>query len=184
LTQDGVIGLMKAMTRFDPSRGVPFPIFAKPYIRGAIFDSSELTRDLARRQQEINGKVRHAEAELTKTLHRNPTIEEVAEKTELTIEQIKNAIDAMCVAFAGALPDAEDLPVASWVESAQADAKILVQEAVSQLDEREALVIIYYYLEGRSPQEIAERLGLTASNVTKIRQRALVKLRRFLRGKG
>ena len=186
LKQEGVIGLIGAATKFDPSRRVAFKTFAKPYILGAIFDSSELTRDLARRQQEISRRVREAEAELTKTLQRNPTIEEVAEKTELTIEQIGNAIDAMSVAFAEALPDTEDLSVANRVEAAQAEAKILVQEAISQLNEREARIIIYYYLEDQSPREIASRLALTENNVTKIRQRALHRLRELLSvtGKG
>src|SRR5882724_3102938 len=84
LRQEGVIGLIKAIARFDPRRGVPFRSFTKPHICGAIFDSSELTRDMARRQEEIYRKLRQTEAELTQTLQRNPTMEEVAEKAELT----------------------------------------------------------------------------------------------------
>jgi RNA polymerase sigma factor (sigma-70 family) len=180
LKQDGVIGLMKAVTKFDPSRGVAFKTFAKSYIIGAILDSSELTRELSRRQDETRRRVRRAEAELTTTLQRNPTIEEVAAKTGLVIEQIENAIDAMGIAFAGALPDAEDCSDIYRLEAAQTEATILVQDAISQLNEREARIIIYYYLEDQSSREIADRLGLTASNVTKIRQRALHKLRELL----
>ena len=58
---------------------------------------------MARRQEEIYRKVRRAEDELTKMLQRNPTIEEVAEKAGLTIEQILNAIDARGVAFAACI---------------------------------------------------------------------------------
>src|SRR6185295_14111566 len=58
LRQDGVIGLIKAVARFDPDQGVPFRAFAKSYIYGAIFDSSDLTRNMARRQEEIYRKVR------------------------------------------------------------------------------------------------------------------------------
>jgi len=183
LKHDGVIGLMKAVKKFDVGRHVSFKTFAKPYILGAIFDSSDLTRDLARRQEEICRRVREAEAELTKTLQRNPTIEEVARKTGLAIEQIENAIDAMGIAFAGPLPDAQDRPPSNRVEAAQAETTILVQDAISKLNKREALVIICYYLEDQSAQEIADRLGLTPSNVTKIRQRALHKLRELLSDK-
>ena len=180
LKQDGVMGLMKAIERFDPGRGVEFKYFARRYIRGSIFDGSELTRDLARQQEEICRKIKRAETELIKTLQRNPTIEEVAEKIELTVEQIRNAIDAMGIAFAGALPDSEDHPSATPFEAAQPETTILVRDALSQLGEREALILSYYYLEEQSPQEIASRLRLTVSNVTKIRQRAIIKLRKRL----
>lgn len=180
LRQDGVMGLMKAIERFDPKRGVAFKYFASPYIRGSIFDSSDLTRNMARQQEEICRKIKRADAELTKTLHRNPTIEEVAKKTDLTVEKIQDAIDAMGIAFAGAFPDSEDQSPSSRIQPAQSETKALVQDALSHLDEREALILIYYYLEDHTPQEIAKRLELTASNVTKIRQRAINKLRELL----
>ena len=174
LRQDGVMGLMKAIERFDPGRGVAFKYFARRYIRGAILDSPELTRDMARQQEEIWRKIKRAEAELTKTLQRNPTIEEVAEEIELTVEQIRNAIDAMGIAFAGALPDSEDESVS---EAAQPETTVMIRDALSQLNKREALIVTCYYLEDQSAQEIAEKLGLTITNVTKIRQRAIIKLR-------
>src|SRR5262245_886620 len=180
LRQDGVIGLIKAVRRFDPHRGVEFRVFAKRYIRGEIFDSSELTRDLARRQQEIHRKVRLAEQVLTSTLQRNPTIEEVAEEAELTIEQIRNAIDAMDVAFAGELPANYQSPAFEGFEDANQEMKILIEDALSRLSEREQSIVIYYYWEGASHDEIARRLRLTASNVAKIRQRAIVKLSKQL----
>jgi len=179
LRQDGVMGLMKAIERFDPNRGAEFKYFARPYIRGAIFDGSELTRDMARQQEEICRKIKRVEAELIKRLQRNPTIEEVAEKTGITVEKIRNANDAMGIAFAGAFPDSEDHS-SHLIKAAQPETTILVRDALSQLNEREALVLSYYYLDEQSPQEIAERLGLTVSNVTKIRQRAIIKLRKRL----
>lgn len=178
LRQDGTIGLIKAIGRFDPSQGVPFKAFAKPYIRGAIFDSHELTRDLARRQEEICRKIRRIEDDLTKALQRNPTIEEVAEKTELTIEQIQNAIDARGVAYAGEFPDAEDIQTSHLIEIPQPERTIFVLEALSHLSEREKEIICLYYWEDQPPEEIGQKFGLTASNVTKIRQRAIKKLRK------
>jgi RNA polymerase sigma factor (sigma-70 family) len=180
LMQDGAIGLMKAIERFDSGRGVAFKYFAGSYIRGAILDSSELTHDLARQQEEICRKIKRADAELTNTLKRNPTSEEVAEKTGLSVEKIQAAIDEMGIAFAGAFPDSEDWSAENRVEAAQAETTILIQDALSQLNEREASIVVYYYLEDQTAQEIAERLGLTVSNVTKIRQRAITKLRKLL----
>ena len=177
LKQDGVIGLMRAIERFDPSRGLKFKYFATPYIRGAIFDSSDLTHDLARRQEEIYRKMRRAEGDLTNALQRNPTIEEVAERTELTIEQIQKAIDAMGVAFAGELPDSDIGPAPGLVETPQPDSAIMLLEAISYLSAREQEIIRRYYWEDQPHEEIAQRLELAVSNVIKIRQRAIGKLR-------
>lgn len=180
LKQEGVIGLMKAVERFDPSQGVKFKAFARTFIRGAIFDSSEFTRDLARRQKEIYRIIRQVEVELAKTLHRTPTIEEVAEKTGLTIQQIQNAIDAVGVASAGELPDPEGAPASRMAETPHPERTIMLLEALSQLGAREQEIIRLYYWEDRSPQEIAQMLGLTISNAIKSRQRAVKKLSKVL----
>ncbi|MGA9773600.1 MAG: sigma-70 family RNA polymerase sigma factor [Blastocatellia bacterium] len=180
LRQNGVMGLMKAIERFDFSRGVEFIYFARPFIRGSILDSPELTRDLARQQEEICRKIKRAESELTERLQRIPSVEDIADKTGFTPEQMRNAIDAMGIAFAGAFPDSEDPASANLIETAHPDTALMVQDALSLLSERESFVIIYYYLEDQSPQEIAEKLELTVSNVTKIRQRAIIKLRGLL----
>jgi RNA polymerase sigma factor for flagellar operon FliA len=177
LRQEGVIGLMKAVEKFDLSQGVPFKTFARPYIRGAIFDSSELTRDMARQQEEIYRKIKQAEDELTKTLQRLPTSEEVAEKTGLTVEKMRTAIDAMGIAFAGEFPDSENLTASRGVQTASQERAAVIDDELSLLTKNEQKVIGYYYWEELSDKEIAERLGLTVSNVTKIRQRAIDKLR-------
>jgi RNA polymerase sigma-B factor len=180
LRQDGAIGLFKAMARFDPGRGVQFKHFAKPYILGAIFDSSEITRDMARRQYEIYCKTRQTYDELTQTLQRSPTREEVAEKSGLSIEQIRNAIDARGVSFAESLPDAEDPPAWSMIEYPRPDRIISLLEALAHLNPREQEIIHLYYWEDQSHEEIARNLGLRAASVTKIRQRAIGKLRERL----
>jgi RNA polymerase sigma factor (sigma-70 family) len=180
LRQDGVLGLIKAIDRFDPSRNVPFSAFAKIYIRGAIFDSSAITHDMARRQEEIYRKSRQVEAELTQTLQRNPTIEEVAEKAELKVEQIQNAIDARGVAFAEPMVETEDVPPARTIDVPSPERAIFLLEAISYLKPREQEIIQRYYWQDQSHEEIAQTLGLTAENVKKIRQRAINQLRKRL----
>lgn len=180
LEQEGVIGLMNAINRFDPSRGVKFKFFARGFIRGAILESSEFTRDLARRQKDIYLEARRAEDELTKVLERMPTIEEVAEETGLTIQQILNAIRAVGVAGAEELPDDEGAPASGGSETPHLERTILLMELLSQLSEREQDIIARFYLLDQSTQQIAQELGLTASNVTKIRQRAIKRLRKLL----
>jgi RNA polymerase sigma factor (sigma-70 family) len=180
LVQDGVIGLIKAIEKFDPDQGTPFIAFAKHYIRGAIFDGSELTRDMPRQPEEIYRKIRRAEDELTKQLQRHPTIEEVVEHTGLTVEKIQNALDAMSLAFAGELPDTDDSTASSSVQPADQERVAMIHDALSHLSKSEPEIIHLYYWEDLPDKEIAARLGLTVSNVTKIRQRALDKLRKRL----
>jgi RNA polymerase sigma factor FliA len=176
LRQEGIIGLMKAIEKFDPHQGVPFKSFARPYIRGAIFDSSELTRNLARQQEEIYRKLKRAEEKLTKTLNRLPNREELIEETGLSGQQIEKAIDAMSIAFAGEFPETEGLTAQGGVQPAEQERAAVIHQALSQLSKREQAILGLYYWEDLQDKEIANRLGLTTSNVTKIRQRALDKL--------
>jgi RNA polymerase sigma factor for flagellar operon FliA len=180
MVQDGVVGLIRAIVKFDPSQGTPFVAFARQYIRGAIFDGMERSRGMARKPEELYRKVRRAEAELTKTLRRNPTIEEVAEETGLNLEQIKNAIDAMGLAFAGEFPDAEEPTALSGVQTANQERDAMIEESLSHLNKRQQEIVGLYYWENLTDKEIAARLGLTVDNTAKIRRRALDKLRKRL----
>jgi RNA polymerase sigma-B factor len=173
LRQDGTIGLMKAIERFDPDRGVPFRAFARNYVRGAIYDSSELTRDMARQQEEIYRRIKAADSHLTKTLHRTPTIEEIARQTDLTIEQIQNALDARGIAFAGEMPDDEELLGSKKAASPQFDKTILLDEALSRLTAIEQQIVRLHYLEDQPHEKIAEKLEIIPAEVTRIRQRAI-----------
>jgi RNA polymerase sigma factor (sigma-70 family) len=180
MVQDGVIGLIRAIVKFDPGQGTPFVAFARQYIRGAIFDGMERSRGMARKPEERYRQVRRAEIELTKTLQRHPTIEEVAEETGLTIEQIKNAIDAMGLAFAGEFPDAEEPTALSGVQTANQERDAMIEEALAHLNKRQQEIVGLYYWENLTDKEIAARLGLTVDNTAMIRRRALDKLRKRL----
>lgn len=180
LRQDGALGLIQAIARFDPQKGAPFAAFARHYIRGAILDSPELTHSLSRQQEAICRQVSRIANELTKTLQRNPTIEEVAQAANLTVKQISNALDAHDVAFAGELPDIEDPQRSTIIVTPQPERAILLVELLARLSVREQEIMQLYYWEEQSHEEIAQTLGLTASNVTKIRQRAFNKLREWL----
>lgn len=183
LMQEGVRGLIEAVDRFDVDKGRSFEAYARESIRGAIFRNSEFSRDLPRYQGDLNRKVRAVHDGLMQELERPPTIDEIAKESGLTVKQIMNAIDAMAIAFAGEFPDA-DSPTRIEGESVQRrDRAILIREAMSRLGEREALILTEYYWYDQSNLEIANRLGLKEDTVRKIRQRAIIKLRRLLEGK-
>jgi RNA polymerase sigma factor (sigma-70 family) len=180
LVEEGIIGLIKAIERFDLETGVEFKYFAKDYIRGTIFDSSELTRGLARQQEEFYRKIKYVDSVLTRTLQRNPTIEEVADETGLSVEQIMFAIDAMGVAFAGELPDVQEPAAVGRVEFPRQEQAAIIQDVLARLSEREQSIVVDYYWEDQSHDDIAQSHGLSVSNVIKIRQRAVKKLRQLL----
>lgn len=174
LKQCAVMGLIKAVERYDPNKGIKFKSFARKFICGAIFDSPEFTRDLARRQKEIIHAVRQAHAELATLLKREPTIQELATKTGLTKQQILNANDAIAIAAAVDYrePEASD----NVASEPRTDRTIMLLEALSRLSEKEQEIIRLYYWCDWSAKEIAQELGMTETNVTKIRQRVLKKL--------
>jgi RNA polymerase sigma factor for flagellar operon FliA len=164
---------------FDVSRGGSFTTYAHSYVRGAILDSRELTRNLGRRQQEICEEIKRAEQVLAHRLERIPTKEEVASETGLSVEQILNAIDAMGLAFARDLSeDAE--PSASRAAGPPQETAALIHDALARLTEREQLIVADHYFEGLSDAEIALRHNMTKDSAKKTRQRAIKKLRRLL----
>src|SRR5262245_45448562 len=95
LIHEGTLGLMEAAKRFDPDRGVKFISYAVWWVRQAIFHAlSEHTR-VFRLPQKLSGqisKVGHARQQLTVELERPPTTEELAQKTQLTVEEVEELL--------------------------------------------------------------------------------------------
>ncbi len=187
LMQDGTIGLIRAVDKFEAERGWEFSTFARYHICGKIFDSLELTRGLPRRQDEINREVREVHDKLAKTLEREPTTEEIGQELGLSSSQVTNAIKATALAFAAALAECDsDMPFEIRPEPARTatiedhERRILIQYALSRLDEREAFILIRHGWYGESDSEIAKRLAMTPGAVSKARQRAMKRLRKLL----
>lgn len=177
LMQDGVIGLIKAVKKYDPRMGYKFTTYARHYIREAIYDSAELTRNLSRRQDENYRKIKGKHDELAQKLGRKPTIEEIGREVGLAADQVRSALDAICIAFAEGLPESSDASRAGTDRISARENMILIRDALSRLSKREVLIVTSHYWDDRSHAEIAEELGLTTSNVSKICQRAIKKLR-------
>ena len=180
LVQDGIRGLMEAVDRFDPYAGSAFKAYARQFIRGAIFRNPELSRDLGRHQLDRHRNVKDAHDHLMRTLERAPTLDEIAGECGLTTKQVLNALDAMAIAFANELPE----PEAPGASQAQSDARqyetVLINEALSRLTTKEALIVTGYYWAGESDAELAKDIGSTQAAVSRLRQRAIIKLRTLL----
>jgi RNA polymerase sigma factor for flagellar operon FliA len=191
LVSAGMIGLVEAADRYDPSRGIPFSRFAATRIRGAMLDSVR-TADWAPRS--VRSAARDAESAeqlLASKLGRTPTLEEVAEAvgaspTELS--QLRDQVNrGVLMTLDHAYGDDASMPlVATIVDPDSPDPDLVLEstertaylrDAVAALPERHRQVIQGYFLEGKTSQEIAEDLGITQSRISQLRADALEMMR-------
>jgi RNA polymerase sigma factor FliA len=180
LMQEGIKGLIIAVDKFDLKKNVEFSTYARFRIREAIFDSPELTRGLPRSQDENRRKITGIHDKLVSKLERKPTIEEIAEESGLTPEQVRNALDATCIAFPKDFPEPGESIGMSADTTDSHERIMLIQDALSRFSEREAIILTSYYWDEQPTAEIAKKLNLTEDNVRKVRQRAMSKLRKLL----
>jgi RNA polymerase primary sigma factor len=197
LIHEGSLGLMEAAKRFDPERNVKFISYAVWWVRQAIFHAlSEHTR-VFRLPQKLSGqisKVGNARQQLAAELERAPTTQELAEKTELSEQEIENLMkvagDDLSLSTAvgedgkmelGDTIEQDTIPSAE-LEMIRSSFEEQIRAMVAELDEKEREVIrMRFGLDGEEPltlQEIGESLGLSRERIRQIESRAKEKLRR------
>ena len=195
LVSAGVFGLIDAVERFDPERGVKFETFAVPRIRGAVFDGLRsldwVPRSVRSRAREVEG----AFQELEGRLGRAPTDEELSTHLKLSAAEFQKWLASIAsttvgpldrALVAGAEPraltgDVPDSPSAMVEES---EVRRLVRVELRRLPEREKLVLSLYYDEGLTLAEIGSVLGVTESRVSQIHTKAVLHLRARLSATG
>ncbi|MCL1632358.1 RNA polymerase sigma factor SigB [Sporolactobacillus sp. CPB3-1] len=192
LYQVGMIGLIAAIRRFDPSVGSSFESFAVPTIVGEI---KRYIRDktwsvhVPRRVKELSPKIRRATEKLTRTLQRSPKIEEIAEEIgeneETVLETLEMArgyntlsvdsrIDGDSEGSAMTLLDIVGRQDSGYEKVHQ---KLVLNEAFQVLSEREKTILACTYFENMSQKETGERLGISQMHVSRLQRNALRKLR-------
>ncbi len=187
----GMIGLLEALDRFDPNRGIPFEVFARLRIRGAMYDYlrtlDQLPR-LARRQvQRVQAQV-HV---LSRTLGRFPTNEELARAVGVETPVLGQVLADAKAAVPSSLEDSQEadrLPnqlardagkdILSQLEREELAAELW--RAINALPVRHKLIVGLYYSEGLTLGEIGRVLGVTESRVSQMRSQALASLRNQL----
>jgi RNA polymerase sigma factor FliA len=192
LVQSGIFGLVEAIERFEPDRGLKFETYAMQRIRGAILDDLRaqdwVPRSVRSRAREVERAMERLEAKL----HRTASDAEVAAELNITVDELRElfaqlqltsiaALDELVVAGRGAgslaetLPDhhAED-PVAAMEDR---ENRRLLAEAIAQLGERDRTVVTLYYFESLTLAEIGKVLGVTESRVCQLHTRAVLRLR-------
>ncbi|HXF82126.1 MAG TPA: sigma-70 family RNA polymerase sigma factor, partial [bacterium] len=173
-------------------RGIPFEVFARLRIRGAMFDYLRTLDLLPRVARRTVHHVQAADAALTRRLGRRPTAGELAASTGLKTSRLQGALhDAaagMPLSLEGELGEADRLPAAlardaSGDLAAGVEREILEAElwrATAALPPRHKVVIGLYYGEGLTLAEIGRVLGVTESRVSQLRGEALQTLRTHL----
>ncbi|MFC4080085.1 FliA/WhiG family RNA polymerase sigma factor [Amycolatopsis samaneae] len=192
LVQSGIFGLVDAIEKFDPDRGLRFETYAMQRIRGAILDDLR-SQDWVPRA--VRSKAKEAERALERLgarLHRTPTDAELATELDITVDELRDfygqlqltsvvALEDLVAAgkdsgsLVDSLPDDDAVdPVAVLVDQ---DNRRQLAQAIAQLTERDKIVVSLYYFESLTLAEIGKVLGVTESRVSQLHTRAVMRLR-------
>lgn len=190
LIQVGYLGLLKAIDRFDPSRGLEFTTYATPTIMGEIkrhFRDKGWSVRVPRRLQELSAKVNQATDVLTTELRRSPKIEEIAEYLDASVDEVLEAMESSSAYSSVPLEgtgnnDNDDAPSVldryATEDSALnfTDDRLIIEEALKGFSPREREVIDLRFLQGMTQIEIAEQLGISQVQVSRLLRRTLKKI--------
>ena len=199
LVHSGVLGLLEATQKYDPTKNVKFKTFAKCRIRGAILDSLRELDRASRRLRAKSQKVNGASERLSLRFGRQPTEAEMAREIGLDLAALRKLTSTLrgldwvdrqvasgrdrtetrdLIESAPAKP--EESPLALCLRS---EMRQHLTQAMSNLSPREKRILSLYYVEQLTMQEIAAILGVKSSRISQIHSAALVKLRVHLEAK-
>jgi RNA polymerase sigma factor for flagellar operon FliA len=193
LARAGALGLVEAARRFDETKGVPFERFAAQRIRGAIIDAVRAADWAPRSVRALARRLDSTEQELASRLGRVPSMSEMADALEMTKAELNRLQDrlfrSVVLAFEHLVADSTEeeltlidvladqrvLEPASELE--QRELHSYLRDAITLLPERQRLVIVGYFLQEKTSQELARFLGVTESRVSQMRTEALESLK-------
>lgn len=195
LFQIGCIGLIKAIDKFDPGYDVKFSTYAVPMIVGEIkrFLRDDSPVKVSRSVKEIAYKIQQTRDVLTARLGREPSVGEIASDLGLSREEVVNALEAAQtpasiyetlhqddgdpIYLLDQLKDKEDGD-APWVD------RLSVAELLSNLPERDRMIIAWRFFEDQTQSDIAAKLGLSQVQVSRLERQALKKLKALMEKSG
>ncbi len=188
----GIVGLIDAVEKFDPSKNVQLKSYAKFRIRGAILDSLRAMDWGPRHLRRQGRRIEQARSDLKLRLGRMATEPELAEELEMKLEEFQSLLGELRGLDMGSLqeestePQADDALVSYRLGSVGKDPfflcldseiKSLVVNALECLNGKQRQVVTLYYLEELSMKEVGVVLGVGESRVSQIHSAALIRLR-------
>lgn len=191
LFQVGVIGLIKAIDNFDLSQNVRFSTYAVPMIIGEIrryirdnnaIRVSRSLRDTAYQALKIRENLAYE-------LGREPTIDEIAQKLELPKEDVVFAMDSIQEPMSLFEPIYNDGGDPIYLMDQVGDQKntdyrwlenILLQQAITHLNQREQMIIDLRFFQGKTQMEVAEEIGISQAQVSRLEKGALNQMKKYV----
>jgi len=194
LFQIGCIGLIKAIDNFDLSHEVRFSTYAVPMIIGEIkrFLRDNNSIRIARSIKDISYKALKVKEELTNKNNKEPSIKEIAEILELSEYEVSNALDSMretISMFDPIYSDSGDtIYLSDQLEDKKSnmyniDDKIALKDAIKKLKDREKYIITERYMMGMTQIEIAQELGISQAQISRIEKNGLENIKKNMSSK-
>jgi len=190
LTQVGTIGLLKAVDRFEPERGVEFSTYATPTIVGEIkrhFRDRGWSIRVPRRLQEMRLELVSATAELTQQLGRSPTVAELAERLDVDQDAILEGLESANAYSTLSLdaPDSREDVSATMAEALGIDDEALdhvefresLKPLLADLAPRDRKILLLRFFHGMTQSQIAGEIGMSQMHVSRLLSRTLARLR-------
>jgi RNA polymerase sigma-B factor len=192
LVQVASIGLVKGVDRFDAARGVAFSSYAVPTILGELkryFRDSGWAVHVPRGMQERAMQVDRAIKELAGRLGRSPSVDEVAEHTHTSVEEVLSAMEAGQAYEAvsldserGSSPEAGAETVADGIGATDERFELVeygasIAPAVKALSDRDRLILHLRFVEDLTQSQIADRIGVSQMQISRLIRRSLARLR-------
>ena len=190
LVQVASLGLVKAVERFDPARGLEFTTFATPTIVGELkrhFRDKGWAVRVPRRVQELHLRITRVIDDLSNELGRSPNVDEIARRAGTTEDEVIEAIDAGSAyrstsLDAGRSDDDESPGLLGQLgdvdpEMARSELRTTLGPLIAALPEREQVMLYLRFYEGLTQSEIAKRLGISQMHVSRLLARSLQQLR-------
>ena len=189
LFQVGCIGLMKAISNFDPTKNVRFSTYGVPMIAGEVRrylrDNSAIR--VSRSIRDVAYRVLQCKEAMTANMDREPTLEEIAKALDLPQEEVSRALDAVCAPVSLYDPVYSDggdpLTVMDQVRDNRNTEinwmdHITLRNAFRALQPREKEILSLRFYDGKTQMEVAARLGISQAQVSRLEKGAISAMRK------
>ncbi len=189
LFQVGCIGLIKAISNFDPTKQVKFSTYGVPMIAGEVRrylrDNSAIR--VSRSIRDVAYRVLQCKEALTRQMDREPTLEEIAKQLELPLEDVNQALDAVCAPVSLYDPVYADGGDPLTVMDQVKDTKntedgwmdhITLRTAFQALNDREKQILSLRFYDGKTQMEVAGTLGISQAQVSRLEKGAISAMRK------
>ena len=187
LVQVGLLGLVKAVERFDPAHGTPFAGFAIPTVMGELrrhFRDTTWAVHVPRRMKEVSALLTPTAQRLRERLGRHPTVDELAGELRVSVEDVLGGMEAASAYRSTSLHGGGTVDVPFVREPGEDDAgmdlaesRLVIERLLGTLGERERTILYLRFFEEKTQSEIASIVGTSQVHVSRLVRASLATLR-------